>query len=88
MSLNNMETSRQCRVVFLIARVRFPGRFRGPSGRAPFSDEGGFTFSEARGKTAGSHPHPSFFHLFFGLRFDFLSCTQLLQPFCSNVLSF
>ena len=24
-----------------------PGRFRGPSGRAPFSDEGGFTFSEA-----------------------------------------
>ena len=23
------------------------GRFRGPSGRAPFSDEGGFTFSEA-----------------------------------------
>ena len=28
------------------ASVR-PGRFRGPSGRAPFSDEGGFTFSEA-----------------------------------------
>ena len=25
----------------------WPGRFRGPSGRAPFSDEGGFTFSEA-----------------------------------------
>ena len=25
----------------------FPGRFQGPSGRAPFSDEGGFTFSEA-----------------------------------------
>ena len=24
-----------------------PGRFRGPSGRAPFSDEGGFAFSEA-----------------------------------------
>jgi len=23
------------------------GRFRGPSGKAPFSDEGGFTFSEA-----------------------------------------
>ena len=28
-------------------RSREPGRFRGPSGRAPFSDEGGFTFSEA-----------------------------------------
>ena len=27
--------------------VLLPGRFRGPSGRAPFSDEGGFTFSEA-----------------------------------------
>ena len=28
-------------------RVLRSGRFRGPSGRAPFSDEGGFTFSEA-----------------------------------------
>ena len=27
--------------------TQLSGRFRGPSGRAPFSDEGGFTFSEA-----------------------------------------
>ena len=30
-----------------LANCKVSGRFRGPSGRAPFSDEGGFTFSEA-----------------------------------------
>ena len=33
---------------YALRNETLPGRFQGPSGRALFSDEGGFTFSEVR----------------------------------------